>query len=88
MKKCKDCGGRDGHMPYCPGGIDRMTRPALSNLMAVAMSRAAYLHGGDVSLTGSTRTIRALQRRGFVNDLKITDAGYKALGDHLNFHTA
>lgn len=25
MKKCKDCGGRDGHMPYCPGGIDRMT---------------------------------------------------------------
>lgn len=28
MKKCKDCGGRDGHMPYCPGGIDRMTRNA------------------------------------------------------------
>jgi hypothetical protein len=51
----------------------------MSDDMIKALHRAVFLHDGNIGLCATTRTIRALARRGYVDGIMVTEAGRLAL---------
>ena len=58
----------------------------LSADMFRALHKAVFIHGGNAGMAASTRTLRALQRRGFVDGLTVTPAGAAALSEYHQNH--
>ena len=58
----------------------------LSADMFRALHTAVFIHNGNAGMTASTRTLRALQRRGFVDGLTVTPTGIAALSHYHQTH--